>query len=77
MRFLTHCFGASRYWIDFSKWEVFVNDDCTRTFLSLEVVTGGLLEVCFIICILNILAVYYVCKQWVLAITYKVHLAYA
>ncbi|XP_028800059.1 U6 snRNA phosphodiesterase-like isoform X2 [Neltuma alba] len=34
-----------RYWIDFSKWEVFVNDDYTRTFLSLEVVKGGLREI--------------------------------
>lgn len=34
-----------RYWIDFNKWEVFVNDDQTRTFLSLEVVTGGLAEI--------------------------------
>ncbi|KAH9770510.1 U6 snRNA phosphodiesterase [Citrus sinensis] len=34
-----------RYWIDFSKWEVFVNDDRSRTFLSLEVTTGGLLEI--------------------------------
>ncbi|KAH7578459.1 hypothetical protein JRO89_XS01G0384300 [Xanthoceras sorbifolium] len=34
-----------RYWIDFSRWEVFVNDDCTRTFLSIEVITGGLLEI--------------------------------
>ncbi|KAL5858966.1 hypothetical protein ACOSQ4_000262 [Xanthoceras sorbifolium] len=34
-----------RYWIDFSTWEVFVNDDCTRTFLSIEVITGGLLEI--------------------------------
>ncbi|KDO44824.1 hypothetical protein CISIN_1g040757mg [Citrus sinensis] len=34
-----------RYWIDFSKWEAFVNDDRTRTFLSLEVITGGLLEI--------------------------------
>ncbi|KAL3570071.1 hypothetical protein D5086_027320 [Populus alba] len=33
------------YWIDFNKWEVFVNDDKTRTFLSLEVVTGGLPEI--------------------------------
>ncbi|XP_045797435.1 U6 snRNA phosphodiesterase isoform X1 [Trifolium pratense] len=33
------------YWIDFSKWEVFVNDDRTRTFLSLEVVHGGLVEI--------------------------------
>ncbi|KAK8310028.1 hypothetical protein V6Z11_D02G159900, partial [Gossypium hirsutum] len=33
-----------RYWIDFNKWEVFINDDRTRTFLSLEVVTGGLPE---------------------------------
>ncbi|XP_054814578.1 uncharacterized protein LOC129315082 [Prosopis cineraria] len=33
------------YWIDFSKWEVFENDDHTRTFLSLEVVQGGLREI--------------------------------
>ncbi|KNA14584.1 hypothetical protein SOVF_106140 [Spinacia oleracea] len=34
-----------RYWIDFNKWEVFVNDDHTRAFLSLEVTTGGLSEI--------------------------------
>ncbi|XP_056850525.1 uncharacterized protein LOC108828314 isoform X2 [Raphanus sativus] len=34
-----------RYWIDFNKWEVFVNDDCTRSFLSLEITTSGLSEV--------------------------------
>ncbi|XP_059666897.1 uncharacterized protein LOC132312524 [Cornus florida] len=34
-----------RYWIDFSKWEVFVNDDHTRSFLSIEVLTGGLPEI--------------------------------
>ncbi|EYU20160.1 hypothetical protein ABFS82_06G053200 [Erythranthe guttata] len=34
-----------RYWIDFNKWEVFVNDDGTRTFLSIEVTTGGLAEI--------------------------------
>ncbi|KAL1559330.1 U6 snRNA phosphodiesterase 1 [Salvia divinorum] len=34
-----------RYWIDFDKWEVFVNDDCTRTFLSLEVTGAGLAEI--------------------------------
>ncbi|KAK7339359.1 hypothetical protein VNO77_20020 [Canavalia gladiata] len=33
------------YWIDFNKWEVFVNDDQTRTFLSLEVLQGGLVEI--------------------------------
>ncbi|XP_027336532.1 U6 snRNA phosphodiesterase isoform X2 [Abrus precatorius] len=33
------------YWIDFNKWEVFINDDHTRTFLSLEVVQGGLVEI--------------------------------
>uniref|UniRef100_A0A6N2KXB4 U6 snRNA phosphodiesterase n=1 Tax=Salix viminalis TaxID=40686 RepID=A0A6N2KXB4_SALVM len=38
-------FCGSRYWIDFNKWEVFVNDDKTRTFLSLEVLTGGLAEI--------------------------------
>ncbi|XP_039683592.1 U6 snRNA phosphodiesterase [Medicago truncatula] len=32
------------YWINFDKWEVFVNDDRTRTFLSVEVVHGGLVE---------------------------------
>lgn len=34
-----------RYWIDFNEWEVFVNDDNTRTFLSVEVLQGGLVEV--------------------------------
>ncbi|PKI39462.1 hypothetical protein CRG98_040138 [Punica granatum] len=34
-----------RFWIDFSKWEVFVNDDSTRTFLSLEVTKRGLSEI--------------------------------
>ncbi|XP_023645295.1 U6 snRNA phosphodiesterase isoform X2 [Capsella rubella] len=34
-----------RYLIDFNKWEVFVNDDCTRSFLSLEITTSGLSEV--------------------------------
>lgn len=34
-----------RYWIDFSKWEVFVNDDQTRSFLSLEIIKGGLTEI--------------------------------
>ncbi|KAL6541685.1 hypothetical protein OROGR_011171 [Orobanche gracilis] len=34
-----------RYWFDFNKWEVFVNDDRTRTFLSIEVTTGGLAEI--------------------------------
>lgn len=35
----------NRYWIDFSKWQVFVNDDRTRTFLSIEIITGGLAEI--------------------------------
>ncbi|KAB2596538.1 U6 snRNA phosphodiesterase-like [Pyrus ussuriensis x Pyrus communis] len=34
-----------RYWIDFSKWEVFVNDDQTRTFVSIEVIAAGLAEI--------------------------------
>ncbi|KAI3940384.1 hypothetical protein MKW98_024791 [Papaver atlanticum] len=34
-----------QYWIDFSKWEVFVNDEQTRSFLAMEVVAGGLAEV--------------------------------
>lgn len=39
----------SSYWIDFHNWEVFVNDDRTRTFLSVEVVHSGLVEVCNIV----------------------------
>lgn len=53
--FLETMFCRSRYWIDFNKWEVFVNDDKTRTFLSLEVVTGGLPEVC---CLTNFVCVF-------------------
>lgn len=34
-----------RYLINFDKWEVFVNDDHTRSFLSIEVMTGGLAEI--------------------------------
>lgn len=45
MAFISVFLLYGSYWIDFSKWEVFVNDDATRTFLSMEVVTGGLPEV--------------------------------
>ncbi|KAF0892723.1 hypothetical protein E2562_017694 [Oryza meyeriana var. granulata] len=34
-----------RYWMDFNKWEHFINDDCTRSFLSLEVTSTGLPEI--------------------------------
>nr|XP_009631602.1 U6 snRNA phosphodiesterase [Nicotiana tomentosiformis] len=34
-----------RYLINFNKWEIFVNDDSTRTFMSLEVVAAGLAQV--------------------------------
>ncbi|PHU22611.1 hypothetical protein BC332_07718 [Capsicum chinense] len=34
-----------RYLIDFNKWEIFVNDDSTRSFMSLEVVAGGLAQI--------------------------------
>ncbi|CAN6565175.1 unnamed protein product [Malus baccata var. baccata] len=34
-----------RYWIDFSKWEVFVNDDQTRTLVSIEIIAAGLAEI--------------------------------
>ncbi|PIA30993.1 hypothetical protein AQUCO_05300072v1 [Aquilegia coerulea] len=37
--------SQKRYWIDFSKLEVFVNDDHTRTFLSLEITSRGLAEI--------------------------------
>lgn len=35
----------SRYWMDFNKWEHFVNDDSTRSFLSIEVTRTGLPEI--------------------------------
>ncbi|KAI8564460.1 hypothetical protein RHMOL_Rhmol03G0183600 [Rhododendron molle] len=34
-----------RYLIDFSEWEVFVIDDCTRSFLLVEVRKEGLAEI--------------------------------
>ncbi|KAF3786745.1 U6 snRNA phosphodiesterase [Nymphaea thermarum] len=37
--------AQKRYWIEFNTWEVFVNDDRTRTFLSMEVSTRGLKEI--------------------------------
>ncbi|CAA7411098.1 unnamed protein product [Spirodela intermedia] len=42
-----------QYWIEFSRWEVFVNDDQTRTFLSLEVDGAGLSEISRQIQIIN------------------------
>ncbi|XP_042470827.1 U6 snRNA phosphodiesterase-like isoform X3 [Zingiber officinale] len=33
-----------RYFIDFNKWDVFVNDEQTRSFLALEVIGAGLSE---------------------------------
>lgn len=45
-----------RYWMELNKWEHFVNDDCTRSFLSLEATRIGLPEVftvhvCAILCL--------------------------
>lgn len=37
--------SQQRYWMDFTKWEHFVNDDSTRSFLSLEVTRTGLSEI--------------------------------
>lgn len=37
--------------MDFNKWEHFVNDDSTRSFLSLEVTRTGLPEVCGSVCL--------------------------
>ncbi|XP_026384871.1 U6 snRNA phosphodiesterase-like [Papaver somniferum] len=36
---------SKQYWIDFTKWEVFVNDERIRSFLAMEVVAGGLAEI--------------------------------
>ena len=45
---LCRCFKS--YWMDFNKWEHFVNDDSTRSFLSLEVTRTGLPEVLATVC---------------------------
>lgn len=37
--------GQKRFLVEFGTWEVFVNDDRTRSFLSLEVVATGYAEV--------------------------------
>jgi 2'-5' RNA ligase len=37
--------GENRFPVEFSSWEVFVNDDRTRTFLSLEVLATGYGEI--------------------------------
>ncbi|MQL87381.1 hypothetical protein Taro_019907 [Colocasia esculenta] len=37
--------SQKQYWIEFSRWEVFVNDDQTRSFISLEVKGAGLSEI--------------------------------
>ncbi|KAL3700233.1 hypothetical protein R1sor_018255 [Riccia sorocarpa] len=37
--------SQNRYFIEFGSWEVFTNDERTRTFLSLEVVTASASEV--------------------------------
>ncbi|GLJ21920.1 hypothetical protein SUGI_0410240 [Cryptomeria japonica] len=45
--------SQKRYWIEFGKWEVFINDDQTRSFLALEVTTRGLSEISKQICIVD------------------------
>jgi hypothetical protein len=37
--------------MDFNKWEYFVNDDSTRSFLSVEVTRTGLPEVLGSVCL--------------------------
>lgn len=34
------------FWLELNQWETFVNDEQTRSFLSLEVVSKGLSEIC-------------------------------
>nr|CAB3450535.1 unnamed protein product [Digitaria exilis] len=54
--------SQQRYWMEFNKWEHFVNDDCTRSFLSLEVTRTGLLEV-FTLCIYQLIFICNISKQ--------------
>ncbi|EFJ23408.1 hypothetical protein SELMODRAFT_442940 [Selaginella moellendorffii] len=43
---LRHKFESQkRFWIEFGRWEVYLNDDRSRTFLGLEVVSGGLSDI--------------------------------
>ncbi|KAH7286994.1 hypothetical protein KP509_32G032100 [Ceratopteris richardii] len=34
------------FWFELNRWELFINDEKTRSFLSLEVVGKGLVEIC-------------------------------
>lgn len=44
---LRHNFESQKgYWLELDQWEVFVNDDQTRSFLSLEVLDRGSSEIC-------------------------------
>eukprot|EP00250_Pteridium_aquilinum_P001528 c11723_g1_i1 orf=248-1189(+) len=44
---LQHKFECQKgFWLDLDQWEVFVNDEQTRSFLSLEVLGKGLSEIC-------------------------------
>lgn len=74
----------NRYLIDFSEWEVFVNDDGTRSFLSVEVRKKGLAEVCskssFSFCFTHFLLVFssfwgssIVCRIWSGKLMYKLY----
>jgi len=37
--------SQKRFWVEFGSWEVFINDDRTRSFLSLEIVAAGTPEI--------------------------------
>lgn len=59
----------NRYWMEFDKWEVFVNDDSTRSFLSLEITGTGLQEVGIIniarlLSIVVLVVLVTTCKSW-------------
>jgi hypothetical protein len=58
--------------MDFNKWEHFVNDDSTRSFLSLEVTRTGLPEVLGIVC-LSLLSV---CMHHKIANLYLFHFGF-
>lgn len=51
---LQHKFECQKgFWLELDQWEVFVNDEQTRSFLSLEVVGQGLSKICRQINIVN------------------------
>eukprot|EP00249_Psilotum_nudum_P017833 c26513_g1_i1 orf=686-1789(-) len=46
-------YNQKRYWMEFVKWDAFVNDEQTRSFLALEILSTGSSQICRQISVVN------------------------